>query len=292
MAKLPSKLRSFNLRDGLVCKNADQINGGKCYDHQLWYKCPIMDSPTQGSKWGWVGPYNEDKISTDDGDYEERSKSYNKAKAACGNRDPIAMKAEAIYNNTLVAEATAPPDRLAQFNHAGLVCKNSDQGSGQSCHNYSVRYGNCLPFDRAELARIVNVWTSSTFTNRILTNTGNSDGAETRGQANNYQYASQDWMVEKVSGDTYRLFDMWSGKYLTAASNSDQAKVLVKNSDTALLRQQWQIIKIEGTEEVRIKNVGSGRYLTVGTTTGDQYFVPILSQTLNSTWASQRWLVQ
>jgi len=43
---------------------------------------------------------------------------------------------------------------------------------------------------------------------------------------------------------------------------------------------------------VRIKNVGSGRYLTVGTSTGDQYFVPILSQTLNSTWASQRWIVK
>jgi hypothetical protein len=240
-----------------------------------------------------VGPYNEDKISTDDGDYEERSKSFNKAKAACGNRDPIAMKAEAIYNNTTIATATAPPDRLAQFNLAGLVCKNSDQGTGQTCHNYSVRYGNCVSSTQAELARIVNVWTSSTFTNRLLTATGNSDGAETRGQANNFQYASQDWMVENVSGDTYRLFDMWSGKYLTAASNSDQAKVLVKNSDTANLRQKWQKIEIgDGTGEVRFKNVGSGRYLTVGTTTGDQYFVPILSQTLNSGWASQRWIVQ
>jgi hypothetical protein len=251
-----------------------------------------MDSPNYSSKWGWVGPYNEDKISTDDGDYEERSKSFNKAKAACGNRNPIAMKAEALSNNTVVATATAPPDRLAQFNLAGLVCKNSDQGSGQTCQNYSVRYGNCLASTKAELARIVNVWTSSTFTNRLLTNTGSSDGAETRGQANNFQYASQDWMLEKLSDGNYRLFDMWSGKYLTAASNSDQAKVLVRNSDTANLRQKWQIVEIDGTDEVRLKNVGSGRYLTVGTTTGDPYFAPILSQTLNSTWASQRWIVQ
>ena len=47
-------------------------------------------------------------------------------------------------------------------------------------------------------------------------------------------------MIEYVSGgNTVRLFDVWSGKYLTASSNTDQAKVVVKNSDLPLMRQHW-----------------------------------------------------
>ena len=66
----------------------------------------------------WVGPYNRGhQIFTDDGDHEERYRpSCNKAKAVCGNKDPIAMRAEALYNNIPVVTAIAPPDRLAQFN--------------------------------------------------------------------------------------------------------------------------------------------------------------------------------
>ena len=48
-----------------------------------------------------------------------------------------------------------------------------------------------------------------------------------------------------------------------------------------------------GSGEVRFRNVGSGRYLTVGNYTSDPYFAPMFSQTLSAqNWASQRWVVQ
>ena len=93
---------------------------------------------------------------------------------------------------------------------------------------------------------------------------------------------------------TVRLADVWSGKYLTASSNADLAVVQVKNTDFSLMRQQWVMETIVGSSEVRFRNVGTGRYLTVGNYTGsDPYFAPILSQSLsNQNWASQRWIVQ
>jgi len=281
---MPNKLRAFNLRDGLTCLNSDQPGGARCADHQVSYKCP-------GPREEWTPYYNKDKSTTDDGDHEERSTSISDATAFCGGKTPIAFRMQLVDGSY---RANAPNDRLAQFTRSGLVCRNSEQGSGQSCNSYVVRYRGCR--DDATLSKIKNAWTSPpTFGDRYLTTTNNVDGAETRAQGNNYQYPSQDWMIEPLSGgNTVRLADVWSGKYLTASSNSDQAVVQVKNKDLSQMRQQWVIETIAGSSEVRFRNVGTNRYLTVGNYSGsDPYFAPILSQTLsNQNWASQRWVVQ
>jgi hypothetical protein len=286
MSLLQNKLRSFNLRDGLVCLHSDQPSG-QCNDYQLSYKCPV----TEPEK--WVGPYNKDTNFSDDGDHEERSKSWNEARAACGNKDPVAMRADVLWTGGIVMTVNAPNDRLAQFSPSGLVCRNSDQGSGQSCANYTVRFRGCSKPSESNLARIRNAWTSPpTFGDRYLTTTNNTDGAETRAQANNFEYPSQDWTIEYIPGGNVRLRDIWSGKYLTASSNSDMATVVVRNFDPSLQRQHWILEKYSDTE-VRFKNVGSNRYLTVGNYTSDPYYAPILSQSLsNQNWASQRWIVQ
>ena len=280
---MPNKLRAFNLRDGLTCMNADQPNGARCSDHQVAYKCP-------GPNETWTPYYNKDRSTTDDGDHEERSRSIAEATAFCGNKAPIAMRMQVVATGSITA---APNDRLAQFTRSGLVCRNADQGSGQSCSSYVVRYRGCR--DDATLSKIKSAWTNlPTFGDRYLTTTNNVDGAETRAQAGNHQYPSQDWMIEPLSGgNTVRLADVWSGKYLTASSNVDQAAVQVKNSDFAQMRQQWVKESIVGSSEVRFRNVGTGRYLTVGNYTGsDPYFAPIRSQSLNQSWPSQRWVVQ
>jgi hypothetical protein len=286
IAMIQNKLRSFNLRDGLVCLNSDQASG-TCNDYQVSYKCPV----TEPEK--WVGPYNKDTNFSDDGDHEERSKSWNEARAACGNKDPVAMRADVLWSGGIVMTVVAPNDRLAQLSPSGLVCRNSEQGSGQSCANYTVRFRGCQNPSEVNLARIKNAWTSPpTFGDRYLTTTNNTDGAETRAQANNFQYPSQDWTIQYIPGGNVRLYDVWSGKYLTASSNSDQASVVVRNYDGSLQRQQWIMEKYSDTE-VRFKNVGSNRYLTVGNYTSDPYFAPIISQSLSSqNWASQRWVVQ
>jgi len=281
----PNKLRAFNLRDGLVCLNADQPNGARCMDHQVAWKCP-------GPKETWTPWYDKDTNVGDDGDHEERSKSIAQATAFCGGKAPVAVRMQVVDSGFQTA---GPADRLVQFSPTGLVCRNADQGSGQSCSNYTVRYRGCRN-DGATLNKLKNAWTNPpTFTDRYLTTTNNVDGAETRAQGNNYQYPSQDWVIEPVSGGmTVRLYDIWSGKYLTALSTADQAAVQVKNSDASQMRQQWVKETIVGSSEVRFRNVGTGRYLTVGNYTGsDPYFAPIISQSLsNQNWASQRWVVQ
>lgn len=284
---LPNKLRSFNLRDGLVCMNSDQPGGVRCHDHQVSYKCPA------GPNTVWTPWYNKDQSTNDDGDHEERWRAIAEATAFCGGKAPISMRAQVLVRGSVIYQATAPADRLAQFSPTGLVCRNSEQGGGQSCNSYTVRYRGCR--GGASLSKVKNAWISPpTFGDRYLTTTNNVDGAETRAQANNYQYPSQDWIIEPVpGGNTVRLADVWSGKYLTASSNSDLAAVQVRNSDTSLMRQQWVRESIAGSTEVRFRNVGTGRYLTVGNYSGDPYYAPIVSQTLsNQNWASQRWVIQ
>jgi hypothetical protein len=286
---LPNKLRAFNLRDGLLCLNADQPAGTRCADHQVSYKCPA------GPVNKWTPWYNKDTSTTDDGDHEEISRTLTEATAYCGGKAPIAIRMQTLSGGAVTSQSNGPNDRLAQFSPTGLVCRNADQGSGQSCSSYIVRYSACRSTTSATLSKLRNAWTSlPTFGDRYLTTTNNVDGAETRAQGNNYQYPSQDWVIEPVSGNTVRLYDIWSGKYLTASSNSDQAVVQVKNSDATLTRQQWEKLTVSGsTTEVRFRNVGTGRYLTVGNYSGDPYFAPILSQSLsNQNWASQRWVVE
>jgi len=123
----PDKLNRFNLQDGLVCLNADQ-SGGTCHDYQTRYKCG-----------GWTAWQNQDDP-RGTGDWEKR--------AGAGVCDlPTAIQAR--YNagttqspNWIIAHG--PPDRLAEFDNQGLICKNADQTNGQ-CSNYVVQFACDTP---------------------------------------------------------------------------------------------------------------------------------------------------
>jgi hypothetical protein len=116
-------VRTFNLRDGLVCVNADQPAGRQCHDYQTRYLCPNG----QFSAW-----YNTDSPSFD-GDHEERSRDQN----LCAS--PVAIQA-AVTVSGVQRIVNGPNDRLAEFDTQGLRCTNSAQGTGQSCSNYVVRF--------------------------------------------------------------------------------------------------------------------------------------------------------
>jgi len=288
MALIPDKLRFFNVREGLQCLNSDQPGGRRCYDYRVSYKCPV------GSTQDWTPFYNSDTVNNDDGEHEEKSRHLQAATAFCGSA-PIGIRTEPVSGGLAVARVVGPNDRLAQLSPSGLVCRDSDQPNGARCSNYVARYRDCSTNAAARMARMKNAWVNlPTFGDRFLTTTNNVNGAETRAQGGNFQYPSQDWIIEAVpGGNTYRLKDVWSGKYLTASGNNDQATVLVNDSNTSLMRQQWLIEDIANSSEKRLKNVGSQRYLTVGNYSGDPYYAPILSQSLsNQNWASQRWLIQ
>lgn len=133
------KLRTLNMRDGLVCLNSDQPNGGTCHDYRTRYFC----------NGAWTGWYNTDSPGTDSaGDHEERSRDA----GLCAS--PTAMQYAINAGSTTDPEWIwfgAPNDRLAEFDSNGLICRNADQGTGQKCSNYAVRF-NCAPATPAPAA--------------------------------------------------------------------------------------------------------------------------------------------
>ena len=283
LAGLPDKLSIFNAREGLVCLSSDQPGGRQCNNYSVKYQC------SDGS---WSGVYDVDSP-TFGGDYEQRTSQANVCSSKPG-MTAIAIQATVAVNG-VTKIINGPADRLAQFSPTGLVCRNSEQPNGASCSNYVVRYRGCQAPSQATLVKLKSAWVNPpTFSDRFLTTTNTSSGSETRAQGNNYQYPSQDWVVEFGSGGVVRLKDVWSGKYLTATSTAEQATVVVQNTNAGLTLQQWVIESVSGiTTEKRLRNIGSGRYLTVGNYTSDPYYAPMYSQSLsNQNWTSQRWLIQ
>jgi hypothetical protein len=118
-------LNTFNLHDGLICKNADQANG-LCNNYETRYRCD--------GKWTtWQG---HDRPNAS-GDFERRS-SY-EFPQSCTDSPPDAIQARYTSGNSTIV-VNGPPDRLYQFDKEGLICRNQDQPSGERCHNYMVRF--------------------------------------------------------------------------------------------------------------------------------------------------------
>jgi len=269
MSQVPNKLRTFNLRDGLVCVNADQ-NGGTCKDYQTAYFCNNQ----------WTDFQNHTPNST--GDNESRSGFA----GLCSK--PTAIQAR--YNKGTAGSPDwvtfdGPNDRLAQFNNKGLICINADQGANQTCSNYVVRF-NCS----SNTSPLATPSFKSSWSGVMLTATAQQTDAETRGQPENGSWNSQDWVIEPIRGTIYvRIRNVWNGKYLNVQNQNESAKIVTYDLNASWTSMQWTIEPIVNSNDVRIKNVWTGKYLTLVDTTN---YSAILSQSLNTSWASQRWLLQ
>jgi len=258
----PDKLATFNLRDGLRCVNTDQADG-TCNDYSVSYLC----------NGGWIGPTSID-TPAGTGDDERRP-----ANQACSN--PTAMLAFTTVGG-VQRYSYAPADRLSQWSADGLVCRNADQGAGQRCSNYIVRYRSCN-------STIQTFNLSSSFGGRRLTATSTSNDAETRAQPDNPTWNSQDWVIERTgSGTTVRLRNIYSGKYLNVRSQAEDARITTYDFVDGWTSMQWYAEHAAGTNDVRFRNVWSGKYLTV---VDQSDYSVILAKTLNTTWPSQRWSI-
>ena len=260
----PDKLAYFNARDGLKCVAADQSDG-QCNNYSTSYRCNGV----------WTTP--QDHAPTVSGDDESRSRQ----SGICAN--PTAIQASTPSGRGVMT-LNGPKDRLVQFDAEGLECRNVDQGTGQSCSNYVVKFADC---DSVSAAPRYNLASSSS--NRDLTATSSTSGAETRAQPDNNGWTTQDWVVESILYSRYvRLKNFGTGKYLSVQNTSENAKVVTVNFSETSTSQQWISEPVALTNDVRFKNVASGRYLTVADG-GD--FSQVLSQTLNTGWSSQRWKI-
>ncbi len=178
MSQLPDRLRTFNLKEGLVCINSDQENGQLCHEYAIRYMCrSSISGNTTNITPAWSDWYNTDSASGD-GDHEERSRDQN----ICGGVTPIAIQAQVVGNTNYVM---GPNDRLARLSRYALTCKNSDQVDGK-CSNYVVRYSCSSLAPPIFMGTVTNVFAAG----KQVTA---ASGSLTKGQAHNNAWDTQTW---------------------------------------------------------------------------------------------------
>jgi len=277
----PDRLAVFNAKDGLVCLNSDQEPGHPCQDYKVRYECTDPNNPSQKT---WTSWYNMDSPSGD-GDHEERSKDANVCTSS-PNLIVTGIEAATVPVNGWSYNSYGPNDRLARFSPYGLTCNNADQPDGK-CSNYVVRYSGCMPNPTVNKT-LTNVYAAG----KQLTA---ASGSLAKGQAHNNSWNTQLWAIEPVTNTEYvRLRSLGTNVYLTVTSTAESATVGTATSNTTT-NEMWLLEAVPGASDYRLKNLFSGKYLTIGDpksfpSTPD--YLPVFSQTRNTGWTSQRWLLQ
>jgi Mucin-2 protein WxxW repeating region len=270
-------LSVFNLKQGLVCLNTDQEPGARCQDYTVSYECTGVN----GIK-TWVNSPN--RALKSDGDHEERP-----ASVCPTGSTATSIKASYVEkSNGWTYGSNGPNDRLASFSQYGLTCNNADQSDGQ-CHNYVVRYSSCVAAPATTTKILTNVFASG----KALTAAANS---LVKGQAKNGSWNTQQWAIEPIKNTEYvRLRITDANVYLNATSQAESTPIGTAVLNASWLSEMWLIEPVANSTDVRIKNMWSGKYLTMADpasfpNTPD--YLPIFSQTRNTSWTSQRWLIQ
>jgi hypothetical protein len=276
MALLPDRVRTFNLKDGLVCVNADQEFGQSCHDYAIRYLCSFSNIGS-GTTPTWSGWYNTDSPSND-GDHEERSRDNN----ICGGATPIGIQAQVTVNGSTLF-IMGPNDRLARFSPFGVTCNNADQPDGQ-CSNYVVRYHGC----NQPITSTPAVITGSFSAIELTANSG-ANGAPAKGQPNNPAWNTQHWTLEPVLNTEYvRIRNNGTNTYLNVTSQAEGATVVTSTLNANSTGEEWIVEGVSQSTVMRFKNLLSGKYLTLGDTSN---FSPVLSQSLNTSLVRQRWVI-
>lgn len=278
-AFLPDRLSTFNLKDGLVCVNGDQDPGQQCQNYRIRYEC----TDPAGQK-TWTEWYDTDSPSGD-GDHEERSRDANVCTSPAGST-ATGIEAAVTLSNGWTYSSMGPNDRLARFSQYGLTCSTADQPDGQ-CSNYVVRYSSC-----GAAPATVSKYLRNVFTGKELTAAASS---LVKGQGHNNSWNTQQWAMEPVANTEFvRLRNTGSNVYLNVTNQAESATIGTAASSAAT-SQMWLIEPVSGSSDVRLKNVWSGKYLTMADPAsfpGTPDYLPLFSQSRNTGWTSQRWVLQ
>jgi hypothetical protein len=250
------KLRTFNLREGLTCLRAEQTGSHACLDYSTRYKCP------SGTWTSWI---SNAVASGDDREERTRTNVVSAITNTCGsNVAPVAIQARfTIPGTTNMVVIDGPPDRLAQFDNFGLRCNNADQGIGQMCSNYVVRFV-CANAPLPALSTLTTAHSDTAARQTVLTA---STAVVNEGINNQYfqlNRQAQQWLIEPV----------------TDFSNS-------------LL---WTIPVSDRSRAVRLRNQWTGFYATSndinrGPSAQAPYFF-LLNQARQPTWTTQIWIME
>jgi len=311
------KLQRFNLRDGLVCRDADQGNGKACNDYATSYLC-------NGT---WTDYYNADQ-NVSDGDHEERANF----PGLCAS--PTAIRARFFPYPNVGVLIYGPNDRLAEFDTGGLRCNNADQGSGQTCSNYSVRFicdgttstpAPVRPNDYKLLRTehqdgyFQNKYTYLTISTLVVQRDPPRAPVSIDNEYFHSGWTAQQWVVERVTdfsnfsgmsalggverSNAVRLKNLWTGNYLTirttngGTSSSPAYEVMA----TPLLSNPYS-----GTQLWVRESTGNGSYRfgSASSATGKMYVTlqtgvnqdkgpqSVLAKPLNTSLSTQKWIAE
>jgi len=283
IAQLPDRLRTFNLKEGLVCVNSDQELGHQCGEYSIRYLCSVngIDKTPTWSVW-----YNAD-VASGDGDHEERFRHQN----ICGGVTPIAIEAEIVTPGNKPIDQMGPNDRLARFSPFGLTCNNADQVDGK-CSNYVVRYDACTTAQPTVSRTLTNANVPSSGSKQLTA----AANALVKAQGHNNGWNTQQWNIEPVTNTEYvRLRNPGTNVYLNVSNTAEQTTVGTASFNSTATGEMWIIEPVSGSTTVRLKNLFSGKYLTMADPNSYQNtpdYLPIFSQGLNTGWNTQRWLMQ
>ena len=218
------------------------------------------------------------------------------------------------------------PDRLRAFNlREGLVCLNSDQEPGKSCHDYSTSYFcngewtdvtngswyNHAPAadgDHEERSRSAGLC-ANPLAIKLKVNTTNADifGAndrlarlsrygltcKTSDQPNGAACSNYVVRYRGCGAGTLpyqgRIKSGWDGYMLTASGNADNAAAKGQPLNTSWNTQFWVLEPIARTEFFRLRNAGTNTYLNVTTQAESS---PVVTYALHADWDSEKWTLE
>ena len=150
-------------------------------------------------------------------------------------------------------------------------------------HPFPIPGMHPAPVKDSDRYSFISLWSGKHLT---VTSADNNAAVKAQPEQN---WSSQDWIAEKVEGETniYRIRNVWTGKYLHAQSNEEYAKAVCYELHSDWWSQQWVVEQI-GFRKAKLKNRWTNRYLTVADN-GD--YADVLLQGLNTDWTSQDWEV-
>jgi len=279
---LPDRLSVFNLKDGLICLNSDQDPGqSACQDYTVQYEC--TNNTTRAKSWTNLPNH----LRQSDGDREPRP-----ANVCASGSTATGIKALFTLSNGWTYSAIGPNDRLAAMSQYGITCNNASQPDNK-CSNYVVSYHNCGAAPATQLNKTLTNENTTAGSKQLTA----ASGSLTKGQIHNNGWNTQAWTIEPVTNTEYvRLRNPGTNVYLNVSSQSESATVGTASFNGGWTSEMWLIEPVANSSYVRLKNLWTGKYLTMAdpntVDAGSKDYLPVYSQGRNTSWNTQRWLIQ
>ncbi|HEX2586185.1 MAG TPA: hypothetical protein VHL14_13740, partial [Steroidobacteraceae bacterium] len=108
---------------------------------------------------------------------------------------------------------------------------------------------------------------------------------------------TQAWTIEPVTNTEYvRLRNPGTNVYLNVSSQAESTTISTASFNASWTSEMWLIEPVAGSNYVRLKNLWTGKYLTMAdpntVDAGSKDYLPMYSQSRNTGWNTQRWLIQ